>query len=204
MDADGSIHSLWHHGKDYVLTPYRQTNRVGRSLLINMTSDQGERRKLSYYRLKYAVDHGIGYDEIPPEFHVMPTENGVEVATRTEHMAQSMKKVAKRRRNYRLRFIEDKINELEIMRRFYSNCSDCREVFEYIEQKKEMLCSHYAVKYCTSRRRAEEIYAIALEKMIDRIKDPNSQITELTVSMMGLMNKVRKQEQIKTNYEIAY
>jgi hypothetical protein len=35
-------------------------------------------------------------------------------------------------------------------------------------------------------------YAIALERMIDRINDPTSQVTELIVSMMGLMGKVRK------------
>ena len=93
MRLSVNIHSLLHYGKDYVLTLFRQTNRVGRSLLVKMTSDQGERRKLSYFRLKYAVDHGVAYDEIPPEYHIMPTDNGGEVATRTEHMERSMKKV---------------------------------------------------------------------------------------------------------------
>ena len=105
--------------------------------------------------------------------------------------------------DYKLWIINTKIHELEIMRRFYTNGGDHREAVQYIEQKKDMLCRHCVKKYCMSYHRAEEIYALALERMIGRINALDGQVTELTVSMMGLMNKVRKQERRQVCYTEA-
>ena len=54
-----------------------------------------------------------------------------------------------------------------------------------------MIISHHVKKYGTNRNTVELWYNLALERMIERIDSDTSQVTELTVSMMGLMRKVR-------------
>jgi hypothetical protein len=96
------------------------------------------------------------------------------------------------RRRERLKRIDDRIHELEIMRRAYSQGGNHIEAAQYIESRKTLLICHHQKRYHVSRQHAEDIYALALERMIDRINEPESQVLELTVSMMGLMSKVRQ------------
>ena len=196
MDEEGNVHSFVQQGKDHVMKLSKAPYQGGKALFLNMRDANGDRRKISYYRLKYAVDNGICYDNIPAEYHIMPLQRGVRVVTTTEQMAQSMMKVRKRRQNkdYKLWVIDTRIHELEILRRAYTNGCDYREAVGYIEQNKKMLCRHFCKKYNVNPLRVDDIYATALERLIERIKASDGLITTLVVQMMSLMQKVRKEE----------
>ena len=192
MDADGNVHSLGRYGRPLIKKVRKQKNKTEHSLVINLRQD-GKWRVLSYYRLRYAVDHGICYDDIPQDFHIMPNNDGTyRVATKQEHMEVCNNYVEAARRRERLKRIDEKIHELGIMRRAYSKGGDHVEAVQYIESRKSLFINHHMKRYGTKREKAEDCYALALEWMIDKINSPVSQVTELTVSMMGLMNKIRQ------------
>jgi len=76
------------------------------------------------------------------------------------------------------------------MRRAYTDGSHI-EAVRYIEGRKSLLINQHIKRYGTSLSNAEKTYALALERMIERIDATTSQVTELTGSMMWLMRKVR-------------
>jgi hypothetical protein len=139
----------------------------------------------------YAIQKGIAYDDIPESLFITKDENGelrvIDKQGRIE-ICHNYNMAARKRE--RIKRIDEKIHELEIMRRAYIEGSHI-EALQYIESKKDFLISHHVKKYGTSRKNVEIWYNLALERMIERIDCDTSQVTELTVSMMGLMNKVR-------------
>ena len=162
------------------------------SMGVQMIQD-GKRRWIYYNRLMYAIEHGIGYDDIPEDMFIVKDEEGeLKVITKSQQVEFANNYVKAARRRERLKRIDDRIHELEIMRRAYSKGGNHIEAVQYIESRKLLLISHHQKRYHLSRQHAEDCYALALEWMIDRINDPESQVLELTVSMMGLMNKVRQ------------
>lgn len=154
---------------------------------------QGERRRWIFYnRLMYAMQHGIGYDDIPDGLFITKDEQGeFKVIDKRGQIEMANNYVRAARKRERIKRIDEKIHELEIMRRAYSPGGDHIEAVQYIESRKDLFVNHHAKRYGTSRKNAEIRYNLALEWMIDKINDPCSQVTELTISMMGLMNKVR-------------
>lgn len=163
-----------------------------KALFFQMVQD-GKRRCISYNRLMYAIQNDISYDEIPDSYYIVRNDDGLLVVRERSEMveyANNHKKAAHRR--YRLQVIDQKIEQLEIMKRAYQKDGSYIEAVQYIEKHKPLLINHHIKRFNTSSRNAEMHYAIALERMIDRINDPTSQVTELIVSMMGLMGKVRK------------
>lgn len=202
MDADGNVHSQGRHGRPLIKKVRKQKNRTDHSLVVNLQQD-GKWRVLSYYRLRYAVEHGICYDDIPQDLNIMPDDDGTyRVATKQEHMKACNNKVKDVRRHERLKRIDEKIHELEIMRRAYSKGGDYVEAVQYIESRKSLFINHHMKRYNTTREKAEDCYALAVEHMIDRINSPVSQVTELTVSMMGLMNKIRQKRDERLKCEL--
>lgn len=164
---------------------YRRTAPV-----VQMTKD-GKRRHIFYWRLMYAMQHGIDYDDIPKDLFILKDENGdFKVIDKSEQIEFANNYVKAARKRERIKRIDEKIHELEIMRRAYTDSSHI-EAVQYIESRKYMIISHQAKKYGVKRSTAEIWYNIALERMIERIDSETSQVTELTVSMMGLMRKVR-------------
>lgn len=162
------------------------------SMGVQMIQD-GKRRWIYYNRLMYAIQHGIGYDDIPEGTFVVKDDEGeLKVITKSQQVEFANNYVKAARRRERLKRIDDRIHELEIMRRAYSQGGNHIEAAQYIESRKTLLICHHQKRYGVSRQHAEDIYALALERMIDRINDPESQVFELTISMMGLMNKVRQ------------
>ena len=153
---------------------------------------QGDKRRWIFLnRLMYCIQQGIGYDDIPEGLFIIKNEKGeLQVIDKRGQIEIANNKVKAARRRERIKRIDEKIHELEIMRRAYTEGSHT-EAAQYIESRKELLIRHHAKKYGTSLSKAELIYNIALDGIIDRIDSETSQITELTVSMMGLMNKVR-------------
>ena len=142
-------------------------------------------------RLMYCIQNDIGYDDIPEGLFITKDENGeFKVIDKRGLIEIANNKVKAARKRERIKRIDEKIHEIEIMRRAYTEGSHT-EAVQYIESRKELLICHHAKKYGTSRSKAELIYNIALDRIIDRIDSETSQITELTVLMMGLMNKVR-------------
>lgn len=162
------------------------------SMGVQMIQD-GKRRWIYYNRLMYAIRHGIGYDDIPEGMFIVKDDEGeLKVITKSQQVEFANNYVKAARRRERLKRIDDRIHELEIMRRAYSKGGNHIEAAQYIESRKTLLICHHQKRYHVSRQHAEDIYALALERMIDRINDPDSQVLELTISMMGLMNKVRQ------------
>ena len=172
-------------------TTIKIASPFGRTVLsVQMTQD-GKRRRIFYNRLMYAMQHGIGYDDIPKNLFITTDENGeFKVIDKRGQIEIANNKVKAARKRNRIKRIDEKIHELEIMRRAYTEGSHI-EAVEYIESRKYLLINHHAKKYGVKHSTAELCYNIALEWMIDKIHSDTSQVTELTVSMMGLMNKVR-------------
>ncbi|MBR3858346.1 MAG: hypothetical protein IKM68_10275 [Bacteroidaceae bacterium] len=159
-------------------------------LTVQMTQD-GKRRKLTFNRLLYAIENGISYDDIPKDLYIQRDRRGkFKVLDKQGMIEIANSSVRKERRRNRIKRIDEKIHELEIMRRAYTDGSHI-EAVRYIESRKSLLVNHHIKKYGTSYSNAEKTYVLALERMIERIDCDTSQVTELTVSMMGLMRKVR-------------
>lgn len=159
-------------------------------LTVEMTQD-GKRRKLTFNRLLYAIEKGIGYDDIPKDLYIQRDRCGkFKVLDKQGMIEIANSSVRKERRRNRIKRIDEKIHELEIMRRAYTDGSHI-EAVRYIESRKSLLVNRHIKRYGTSYSNAEKIYALALERMIERIDCDTSQVTELTASMMGLMRKVR-------------
>ena len=157
---------------------------------VQMVQD-GKRRWVFYYRLLFCSQNGIGYDDIPEGLFVTKDDNGVlKVIDRRGQMEIAHNRSREARKRERIKRIDQKIHELEIMRRAYTGGSHI-EAVQYIESRKDLLICHHAKKYGASPKNVEVWYNLALERMIERIDDESSQVTELTVSMMGLMNRVR-------------
>ena len=157
---------------------------------VQMVQD-GKRRWVFYYRLLFCIQNGIGYDDIPEGLFVTKDDNGVlKVIDRRGQMEIAHNRSRSARKRERIKRIDQKIHELEIMRRAYTEGSHI-EAVQYIESRKDLLICHHAKKYGASPKNVEVWYNLALERMIERIDDESSQVTELTVSMMGLMNRVR-------------
>lgn len=162
------------------------------SMVVQMIQD-GKRRWIYYNRLMYAIQHGIGYDDIPEGMFIVKDDEGeLKVITKSQQVEFANNYVKAARRRERLKRIDEKIHELEIIRRAYSKGGNHIEAAQYIESRKTLLICHHRKRYHLSRQHAEDVYALALERMIDRINDPESMVTELTVSMMCLMNKIRQ------------
>ena len=157
---------------------------------VQMVQD-GKRRWIFYNRLMYCIQNGIGYDDIPEGLFITKDESGeYRVIDKRGQVDICNNRVKAARKRERINRIDEKIHELEIMRRAYVEGSHI-EAVQYIESRKELLIGHCIKKYGSCRKNVEIWYNLALEWMIDRINSDTSQITELTVSMMGLMNKVR-------------
>jgi hypothetical protein len=143
---------------------------------------------ISYDRLVYAIEHGIRYDDIPYNLCILKRE----VIDRCSLAKQANERVQQRRQAQRIDFIDEKMEELQIMRRAYISGNHDEAVL-YIESKKEMIINRHIWKYSTSRRNAELVYCQALEMLIEKIDSPASQVTFLTANMMGCMRKVKQQ-----------
>lgn len=167
---------------------------------VQMVQD-GKRRAVFYYRLMWAIQNGVGYDELPHDMFIVKDDSGaLKVIEKSQQIHAANNAVKVRRQRDRLKVIDDKIRELEIMRRAYTEQST-REVVMYIESRKALLVNHHKRKFNSSERNAEICYCQALEWMVQRIENPYSQITELTCSMMGLMGKIWKKRNMETVWE---
>lgn len=157
---------------------------------VQMVQD-GKRRWIFYNRLMYCIQNGIGYDDIPEGLFITKDESGeYRVIDKRGQMDICNNRVKAARKRERIKRIDEKIHELEIMRRAYVEGSHI-EAVQYIESRKELLIGHCIKKYGSCRKNVEIWYNLALEWMINKINSDTSQVTELTISMIGLMNKVR-------------
>ena len=198
MDIEtGNVHSKGRYGRDIIKSIQTRVNRTERSFVVSLRQD-GKTRIVSWYRLRFAVEHDIFYDDIPQDIKVMSNEDGsFYLATKREHMAMCKAFMDKKKRAERLQRIDEKIRELEIMKRAYLVGSHT-EVFEYIETRKDLLVRQFIKRFSVKKETAEDCYAQAVEWMIDKIHSDITCVTELTVSMMGLMNKVYKKRYMET------
>lgn len=101
-------------------TTIKITNPKGRTLLsVQMTQD-GKRRRVYYNRLIYAIQHDIAYDDIPKNLFILKDENGeYRVIDKRGQMEIANNYVKAARKRMRIKRIDEKIHELEIMRRAY-------------------------------------------------------------------------------------
>lgn len=154
---------------------------------------QGDRRRWIYYnRLLYAMQHGIGYDDIPKNFFIISDMNGgLRVITKSQQSEKAIKFWKDYRSKKRTQYLDRKMKEMEIIRRCYTSGTHA-EALDYIEQKKKYLVRSFAKKHGRSLSSSELLYNLALEKMLQRIDSPVNLVTELTTSMLYHMNKERK------------
>ena len=157
---------------------------------VQMT--QGNKRRYVFYdRLMYAMQKGIAYDEIPQDVFITKDESGAfRVIDKHGQIEFANNYVKAARKRNRIKRIDEKIHELEIMRRAYTEDSHI-EAVKYIESRKDLFINHQSKKWGTSRETVEIWYNLALEWMIEKIHSDTTQVTGLTVNMMGLMRKVR-------------
>lgn len=155
---------------------------------IQMVQD-GKRRWIFYNRLMFAIQNGIAYDDIPSDLFITKDESG-EFRVIDKRGQADMAHQAFGKRD-RIKYIDQKMHELEIIRRAYVEGSHI-EAAQYIESRKNFLIYHHVKKYGTKRKTVEIWYSIALEKLIERIDSETSQITELTGTMLGLVSRARE------------
>ena len=162
-----------------------------RTSMVQMRHN-GRRIIVSKNKLMYAMKQGVSYFDIPQDFFIVKNGDGLRVMEKSELVEFANSAVRKMHQRDRLKRIDEKIQELEIMKRAYMEHSHV-EAVQYIESRKEILINRYIKKYAVSYRNAEYIYCLALEKMVSRIDSPTSMVTELTLSMMYYMRKIKIQ-----------
>ena len=167
-----------------------QLYRSDKSYIIGLCKG-GKRCTLSFYRLRYAVEHNIRYDCIPRDVKVFVDADGCyKLLTASEHRDVMREKVRKGNEVMRLQRIDERIKELEILRRYYVG-GDMSEMALYIEGRKDLLVRTFMKRYGRSLSFSVYVYSIAFEKFFETIEKRGSLTTNITVGMMGYMNKVR-------------
>ena len=183
-DTGEIVSKLQRHTVLKVRNPHNRKSKMVQML------QNGKRRMVYLNRLQYAMRNGIGYDDIPDGFYVIgDNAGGFRVIDRHAMIDFPNSHVRASRKNNRLERVKEKMRELEIMRTIYSGEGDNTLAVNYIESRKSLFINHHKKRYGVKQSTAELCYALALERIIERIDNPCSQVLELTVSMMGLMNK---------------
>lgn len=168
------------------MQPYRSE----KSFIIGLRKG-GKSCTLSFYRLKYAVEHGISYYSMPRDVKVfVDTDGRYKLLTASEHIDVRNEKVRQENEAMRLQRIDERIKELEMLRRYYVG-GDMSEMALYIEGRKDLLVGTFMKRYGRSLSFSVYVYSLAFEKFFEMIEKRGSLTTNITVGMMGYMNKVR-------------
>ena len=169
-----------------VLTNWRGTKRCVRGRKSFTMKRDGIHLRVTLNRLRYAVEHDCGYDEIPHDFMIKDGD----VIQKTD-----MLQFAHRKRQEdaadRLATIDRKVKELFIMRYVYTT-GDMKPAIEYVEGKKNYLLAKAMNRFSISRAYAERLFGEASLIMYGRIESATNSVTELTMTTYGLMGKIRR------------
>lgn len=169
-----------------ILTNWRGTKRCVRGRKSFTLIRDGIELRVTLNRLRYAVEHDCGYDEIPHDYLIKDGH----VIQRTD-----MLQFAHRKRQEdaadRLATIDRKMKELFIMRYVYTT-GDTKPAIEYVEGKKNYLLVKAMNRFSISRAYAERLFSEASLIMYARIESAKNSVTELTMTTYGIMGKVRR------------
>lgn len=169
-----------------ILTNWRGTKRCVRGRKSFTLIRDGIELRVTLNRLRYAVEHDCGYDEIPHDYlikdgHVIQRNDMLQFAHRKRQEDAAD----------RLATIDRKMKELFIMRYVYMT-GDTKPAIEYVEGKKNYLLAKAMNRFSISRAYAERLFSEASLIMYARIESAKNSVTELTMTTYGIMGKVRR------------
>lgn len=155
--------------------------------MVTMFQD-GRQRGISVNRMIFAIQNGIGYDDIPNDVFIKKDENDGFVLYNSTEMADFARKAVERSKNDRLAYIREKIKRLRIMESVYET-GKINDAVMYVEKWKEWLIAQTMRQNNCKRERAELLYSWAFDELCYRLKGKKYQITDVVLYCQGLMRK---------------
>jgi len=143
-------------------------------------------RRVTYNRLLYAVQIGVDYDSISSQYFV--TKEGiVEKCDMLKWAHKARQDAAANRMDY----IRRKKKEIQIMESVYRT-GNIHKAIAYVESQKPFLVKKYMLRYGVSFSKADSLFAEASLILYNRIGSSKNTVTEMTMTLFGLMGKVNK------------
>ena len=162
--------------------------------------------RVTWNRLRYAVEHHVDYVSIPPRFHIQIDEKGAMRVIEADDWIQWPLEARRRDAAQRLEYIERKLKEAQMMKRYYET-GEIREVLLYLEEQRQGLVKRSCKALCCSQVNADLLFDEAVLCMTQRITSTRNTVADLTRSTYGLMMKMwRKGRILKsiTNERVSY
>ena len=150
-------------------------------------------RVMSFPRLLYAVCNGIDYNLIPTSL-VVTIENGEPcLHHRKDITNNNFEKSNRMAVNLRVKMLERKIHESQIMLEYYKTF-DITPVVEYIFSIQEDLISKAKIRYGMLQDRAENLVSAATEKLIRHIMEEETHLSDIFYAIWGYVKTLRSQK----------
>lgn len=160
---------------------------------VNLQKKDIGRRLVSFPRLLYAVHKGIDYNLIPTSL-VVTIENGEPcLHHRKDITNNNFEKSNRMAVNLRVKMLERKIHESQIMLEYYKTF-DITPVVEYIFSIQEDLISKAKIRYGMLQDRAENLVSAATEKLIRHIMEEETHLSDIFYAIWGYVKTLRSQK----------
>lgn len=148
---------------------------------------EGQRYGIQKNRMWYAAINRLRYFNIPSSVIVTVGEDGTLQAMTREKLAERMvQKAADKRRENIGNMLDEVIYEAEMLRKFYQT-KDVGPVLLYLVERRDMMVSFVAKYRCCRKQKAEDLFDASLDKLIDRLLNGTSCVTNLTSNMKNAM-----------------
>ena len=186
--------------------PCRKLRSIeGKRSIILITNRHPKRQcRASIPRLIYASKMQINYYSIPENFFVELKDGKTTVFEKRDRYKYIKNARIKKAKTSRIAEIDERMKELAILRNCYAT-GDITEALKYIDEKSPIILAKFHKLFEISRSRCYDYYEEAFNIMADKLRDPESALTNLTSNTYGIMRKqYRKQhrnKQLPTMYD---
>lgn len=148
---------------------------------------EGQRYTIQKNRLWYAAINRLRYFNIPSSVVVTIGENGMPQAmSQSEHSELSSQKLKENRRKNIDKMLDAVIYEADMLKTFYQT-NDVGPILLYLVEKRDIMVSKTMQGRCCSKQKAEDLFEVSLDKIIDQLVNGNSYITALTSRLKNMM-----------------
>lgn len=194
MDIDsGRVFSYRQGGRKELKV---QTNSRGRKIVELW--ENGKRYTFGYTRLWYCVIQSISLREIPKDLCVTTGEDGKpRLIDEAERARLSVRRRAENIRRFRIRNMERKMMELQMMMEYYKT-NDFTPIAAYAESLRENMIMWFCRYHGSGRPKGEESFEVACSRLESRVRNPHSQICDILLLLKHEMMNVYK-ERVRTS-----
>jgi len=166
-----------------------QTTKRGRKFLDFWYGCR--KRSVGFNRLWYCVMNDISLDQMPKDLLVTTVDGKPRLIDSTERSRLATKTRLTKTQKYRIRFMQRKMKELQIMMDYYAT-GDFKPISAYAESLRDNMIVWFCRYYGAHEERAEEIYEIAYNELEERINKPASSICDILLMIKNLMMNAQK------------